>query len=389
MGCLIGKAAEVVAGVPLTDGAYDGAWGDLMMRYDNPRVLLCAHMRHLISCPAAVKSSATEIKRLLGVLNQTRRAQGEGDSKGRNQPENPAAADATILNASVTPPAALERKTVLLATARVLLEGPSERRLTVRALLDSEAAVSFVTERVAQFLRVDRRRVNVPVSGLQGKHMADATTAARLVIRFPTDVTFRLKTEAFVLRRLANLMPPERLVTQPWRHLEGLPLADPDYATPATVDVILDANIYGKVKRPAVRCGEPGSPEAHLTAFGWVLTGEMAIEETVPVATCAVTVLLTQPADELSATLRRLWELEEVAAKRVPTPDEDRAEEHFQKTHFRDATGRYVVRLPCNLDRFGQLSESHSAALSMLLGSDRRLARKPELKKRYTDFMVE
>ncbi|XP_029165865.1 uncharacterized protein LOC114936738 [Nylanderia fulva] len=142
------------------------------------------------------------------------------------------------------------------------------------------------------------------------------------------------------------------------------------------------------MKRPAVRCGEPRSPEAHLTAFGWVLTGEMAIEETVPVATCAVTVLLTQPAYELSATLRRLWKLEEVAAERVPTPDKDRSEEHFQKTHFRDATGRYVVRLPCNLDRLGQLGESRSAALSMLLGSERRLARKPELKKRYTDFMV-
>ncbi|XP_039304389.1 uncharacterized protein LOC113003215 [Solenopsis invicta] len=74
MGCLTGEAAEIVTGVPLTDSAYDRAWQDLVMRYDNLRVLLYAHMRHLISCPAAVKSSAGEIKRLLGVLNQVRRA---------------------------------------------------------------------------------------------------------------------------------------------------------------------------------------------------------------------------------------------------------------------------------------------------------------------------
>ncbi|XP_039303514.1 uncharacterized protein LOC120357395 [Solenopsis invicta] len=138
-----------------------------------------------------------------------------------------------------------------------------------------------------------------------------------------------------------------------------------------------------------IRQGELGSPSAHLSAFGWILTGAVDSGEKAAVATHTVSVLLAQPVDELTTALKRLWELEEVAAQRVPTPDEDQAEEHFRRTHFRDASSRYVVRLPCRPDRLKRLGESRSAALSMLLSSERRLARKPELQKRYIDFMVE
>ncbi|XP_039311325.1 uncharacterized protein LOC120359084 [Solenopsis invicta] len=141
--------------------------------------------------------------------------------------------------------------------------------------------------------------------------------------------------------------------------------------------------------RPDIRQGELGSPSAHLSAFGWILTGAVDSGEKAAFAAHTVSVLLAQPVDELTTVLKRLWELEEVAAQRVPTPDEDQAEEHFQRTHFRDASGRYVVRLPCRPDRLKRLGESRSAALSMLLSSERRLARKPELQKRYIDFMVE
>ncbi|XP_029161171.1 uncharacterized protein LOC114935244 [Nylanderia fulva] len=558
MGCLTGEAAEVVAGVPLTDGAYDGAWQDLIMRYDNQRVLLCVHMRHLISCPAAVKSSATEIKRLLGVLNQARRAlaslgrpveswddwfvhllvskldattrmhwetsllhsrdfptflqlqvylenrvraleaarvdaplprggpgvsakspakptrvacntavtpkskaktctlcqgthtltfcpkykalpvtqraeqvknlgaclncvkpghradscpgsgrclvcgathhttlhglnfrQTGGASKDQTRTTEDPVADANSLSARISSAVATSGKTVLLATAQILLEGPSGRQLTVRALLDTGSEASFITKSAAQLLRASRRRVRVAVNGLQGTRTGEAAIAVDLTLRSRTDATFHLETEAFVLRRLTDLLPPKRVAARPWPHLANLSLADPDFATPAAVDVVLSADVYRRVMRPDSRQGSPDSLSAHLSAFGWVLLGAVDLEGNASVAAHTVTVLLTQPTDELSATLKRQWELEEVAVQRLPTPDEDQAEEHFKNTHSRDASGRYVVRLPNRPDRLDQLGESRSAALSMLLGSERRLAKKPELQKRYTDFMVE
>lgn len=56
------------------DNAYAGAWEDLCARYNNRRILLYVHMRELLSCPSTAKSTAAEIKRLLGVVNQAVRA---------------------------------------------------------------------------------------------------------------------------------------------------------------------------------------------------------------------------------------------------------------------------------------------------------------------------
>ncbi|XP_011170485.2 uncharacterized protein LOC105203396 [Solenopsis invicta] len=488
MGCLTGEAAEVVAGVPLTDGAYDGAWQDLMVRYDNPRVLLCAHMRHLISCPAAGKSSAGEIKRLLGVLNQARRAfaslgrpvetwddwfvhllvskldattrmhwetslldsrdfptfqqlqvylenrvraleaaradaplprggpgvsakptpratrvacstavtpktksktcslcqgahaltfcpkykalpvaqradqvkklgaclncvkpghqadscpasgrclvcgtnhhttlhglnfrQSRGTSRDEPRGTEDTAAETNSLSAGVSSAVATSGRTVLLTTAQVLLEGSSGRQLTVRALLDSGSEASFITESAAQLLRAPRRRVRVAVSGLQGTRTGEAATTVNLIIKSRKDPTFRLETEAFVLRRLTGLLPPERVAARVWPHLTNLPLADPDFASPAAVDVVLSADIYGRVMRPDIRHGGPGSPSAHLSAFGWILTGAVDSGEKAAVAAHTVSVLLAEPVDELTIALKRLWELEELDDRRVPT----------------------------------------------------------------------
>ena len=84
------------------------------------------------------------------------------------------------------------------------MEGPTGRQLTVRALLDSGAQASFVSESVAQLLHARRRRVKVTMSGLRGMRMAEATTETRLIIKSPSDATLRLETDAYVLRRLSN-----------------------------------------------------------------------------------------------------------------------------------------------------------------------------------------
>ncbi|KMQ85623.1 hypothetical protein RF55_15705 [Lasius niger] len=72
--CLSGETADLVANVTLSDAAYQGAWKDLIARYDNPRVLLFAHMRNLLACPATTKASPSELKRLLGVMTLSIRA---------------------------------------------------------------------------------------------------------------------------------------------------------------------------------------------------------------------------------------------------------------------------------------------------------------------------
>ncbi|CAB0033517.1 unnamed protein product [Trichogramma brassicae] len=54
----------------------------------------------------------------------------------------------------------------LLATARIRVSAPQGQFTTVRALVDQCAQSSFVTEELCQRLRLKKRQVNVPISGI-------------------------------------------------------------------------------------------------------------------------------------------------------------------------------------------------------------------------------
>lgn len=56
--------------------------------------------------------------------------------------------------------------TVLMATAQVAVENAHGHSIVVRALRDSGAQRTFVSERVVQQLRLPKKKVNVPINGL-------------------------------------------------------------------------------------------------------------------------------------------------------------------------------------------------------------------------------
>ncbi|XP_029178087.1 uncharacterized protein LOC114945904 [Nylanderia fulva] len=278
-------------------------------------------------------------------------------------------------------------RTMLLSTAEVLLQGPTGETLTVRALLDSGSEVSFVTESVVQSLRLKRRSVDVVVAGLQGTRTGSVSSSVRVALRSRLSPASEIAVDAFVLRTLTNLIPSRHVSGCSWPHIQGLQLADPRFDVPSRIDVILGADVYGQVLQPDVRHGEPGSPTAQLTSLGWVLLGTLSTRSGGTVNS-QLSVHHVQARDALAAVLQQFWELENVGADKPLSPEEEQAEQHFVSTHSRDADGRYVVRLP---RRTGptRLGASRPAALSMLLSSERRQARQPELRRKYNDFLTE
>ena len=62
-------------------------------------------------------------------------------------------------------------------------------------------------------------------------------------------------------------------------------------------------------------------------------------------------------------------------------------EEHFLKTHKRDDTGRYVLRLP--FSEKPNVPGSLSTATSRLLQTERRLMKNAQLRAAYNQFMME
>ena len=58
-----------------------------------------------------------------------------------------------------------------------------------------------------------------------------------------------------------------------WTHLSGIKLADSDFGHPGRIDLLLDVDVYADILLHGRQSGNPGSPVAFETIFGWVLSG--------------------------------------------------------------------------------------------------------------------
>lgn len=188
---------------------------------------------------------------------------------------------------------------------------------------------------------------------------------------------------ALVLSSLTSVFPAQRIPFS-WPHLEGLELAEPNFHHCSPVDVVFGADIYGSLMRTGTIQGPPGTPSAHLTVLGWVLMGPTSspTSESHPVSSLHCLTL-----SDLSQQVQRFWEQNEVSSQKILSPEETYCDDLFQKTHARDDSGRYTVRLPVREGFLARLSASHRSAVQQLYSLERRLARNKELQQKYDNFL--
>ena len=92
-------------------------------------------------------------------------------------------------------------------------------------------------------------------------------------------------------------------------------------------------------------------------------------------------------ADQLLGTmLQQFWALEEPPEKKHLTPDQEKCEKIFQETTTRGPDGKFIVKFPFKEDIL-TLGNSEAIALKRLSGVEARLARQPELRPQYEEFM--
>ena len=133
---------------------------------------------------------------------------------------------------------------VLLMTCRVEVMAPDGSVTQARALLDCVASTSLITERLAQRLRLPRRPSNFTINGVAGYNIRPRGTVSFKVAGVQGGGK-QIEVEASVLPKVTADLPtiPVSPVTQ-WKHLSGLELADPDYGTPARVDILLGGKVF-------------------------------------------------------------------------------------------------------------------------------------------------
>ena len=84
--------------------------------------------------------------------------------------------------------------------------------------------------------------------------------------------------EAIVLPRITTTLSAYHMdLDSKWKHLQALPLADPQFGVPGPIDVLLGADVFEKVIRHGRQRGFHGPWAALETCFGWVLTGNICL----------------------------------------------------------------------------------------------------------------
>lgn len=280
----------------------------------------------------------------------------------------------------------------LLATALVDVVSSSGDLYEVRALLDQGSEVSFISESVAQLLKLSRRAAAIPIIGIGAQRSSVSNGAVSLKVISQVNKAISLEIDALVLPRLTAYLPPARVEFTQWPHIQGIKLADPSFATPGKIDLILGANVYAQILEDGIRRGKIGEPIAQRTSLGWVLSGPLSNDTREINASDETSIIGLQCSldHELLELLQRFWTQEDLApsSQISMSPEESQCEEHFKTTHTRDVNGRFVVRLPFkkSVSEFG---DSRSIALKMLHRMEKRFEANPSLKIQYTDFLRE
>ena len=258
----------------------------------------------------------------------------------------------------------------LLMTCQMFIHAPDGTCIRARGLLDSGSSASFISERVAQSLRLPLSTQHIRITGITGMSRGSPLqSVATLTISPLFSPTEKLTISAIVVPRVTCDLPtqPVHFDTK-WSHLNGLHLSDPSFDQPGKIDILLGVDVYADVLLQGRRKGPPGTPVAFETKFGWVLAGKT--EDPTTPSTVASHHAMILSGDDI---LRKFWEIEEcpkVASNH--SPEERAVVRHFAENHRKNEDGRFVVPLPKDAQA-KPLGESRSSAVRRFLSLERSL----------------
>lgn len=166
------------------------------------------------------------------------------------------------------------RSRVLLATARVMVSSMTAR--TVRALLDQGSEMTFVTERLAQCLKLKRIRMLTSISAVGGVNAGTYRYAAQINISPRNKSAPVFSTIALILKSLTSYSPNRIAADSALEHLSDLSWADDDPMSSDPIDILIGADLYSELILDGVRRSKPGQPQnrfAWNSILGWIISG--------------------------------------------------------------------------------------------------------------------
>lgn len=277
----------------------------------------------------------------------------------------------------------VSQKQTLFPTAIIKVKSSGGTIYTVRALIDQCSDEAYIKESVARMLNLKQN--SIPAFDVTG--LGDAiTSTVRKATRFEmlVDQKETLEVEANIVTSLIGVLPKAD-VAWPKNLFENITLADPTFATPGNVDVMLGAQHYAELLLDGML--KKDGYLAQNTKLGWIISGKSNVDQhPIQRSTC----LLTRSIQNTDEILKKFWEMEErPRGQKHFTKEENKCEEIFKNSYRRTPEGRVQVKLPFKENPFDAFGGSRNLAVARWLSMERKLERDPELKNDYMQAMQE
>lgn len=167
----------------------------------------------------------------------------------------------------------LIRSRILLATAQVNIVALNGSSTLAKALVDQGSEITLTSERIAQRLKLPRIRSSIPLVGVGAQISSRTRGAVHFKLKPHFSSNFETSITAHVLTKLTGTIPSMQIPQHSWPYLEELQLADPNYSTPGSIDLIIGTDVYGQIINEGFVKDQRDSPIAQCTSLGWIISG--------------------------------------------------------------------------------------------------------------------
>ncbi|CAK9834523.1 hypothetical protein ANTRET_LOCUS11040 [Anthophora retusa] len=270
---------------------------------------------------------------------------------------------------------------VLLGTAYVKILDKDKNEFPCRVLLDGGSQTHFITERLADRLKLNKTKIELPFSGL-GQNLTKAQYTVNTTIKSRTS-SLSCDVTLVALPTITGLLPSRKINKDGLSIPKNIVLADPSFHKSAEIDVLLGNTLFYQLLSVGQIKLCDNSVILQKTRLGWIVTGEVSLfnNQSNKIRSCYLTTTLEDQ-------LNKFWEIEELPTKKHLSNHELACETHFTQHVDRNSDGRFIVRLPFNEKKNG-IGESHKMALKRFYSLEKGLESKIEIKNRYSAFLKE
>ncbi|XP_044575195.1 uncharacterized protein LOC123259004 [Cotesia glomerata] len=231
-------------------------------------------------------------------------------------------------------------------SALIQMRNSAGHFIQTRALLDTCATANFITDELANKLKLPMQTCSIPIGAVN------------------------------------DLSPNEVFPRESIQIPKTLKLADPQFHLPKPVDVLIGSGTtlsllsIGQINLSRNDC----DLILQKIQLGWVVAGGVNDENHNQSVACQLT--------DLSNQLTRFWIIEDAGSQNSKSFEESSCEAHYQLHTTRETSGRYVVRLPFRVDKV-DFGDSKTQAYRRFLSLQKRLNADPHLKTEYFKVMQE